>query len=166
LTKSPFARRGEGAFFELGIEHDQQREKNMRGTLLLLFTTLLLIASDLSAANLVIDTDIDKHARVWIQPIDSGDPGTAWENSSALMKKRITKEDWEKATQPLTALGTLQSRTATTVTFSVKLQGLPDGHYAVINYSATFSDKENAVESVILRRDDDNTWRGIGYLVQ
>lgn len=138
----------------------------MRHYNLLLLAIFLIVSATVSAASFVIDTDIDSHARAWISVIDSGNPGAAWENSSALMKQRITKEDWEKATQPLAAFGSVLSRTLTTVTFSVKLQGMPDGHYAVINYSSIFNNKDNAVESVILRREEDNTWRGIGYLVQ
>ena len=75
-------------------------------------------------------------ARAWIRDIDAGNPGA------------------------------VRARIPTSVAFSVKMPGMPDGRYAVINYATAFAGKEKTVESVILRREADGLWRGVGYRVQ
>ncbi len=127
---------------------------------------LLLIFGNASAADLFIDADIDRHARAWIRHIDGGDPGTAWDASSDLMKAGTAKADWEKAVKPLSVFGKVKSRTPTSIVFAVKMPGMPDGQYAIINYDTAFSGKEKTVESVILRRETDGLWLGVGYRVQ
>lgn len=115
---------------------------------------------------LFIDVDIDRHARTWLQRMDEGGPGAAWDASSELMKGGMSKADWEKAFKPVENFGAVRTRTPTSAVFSVKLGGMPDGRYAVINYDTVFTGKEKAVESVILRHEADGLWRGVGYRVQ
>jgi hypothetical protein len=127
---------------------------------------LLFFSGSTLATDLRIEADIDRHARAWLVPIDNRDPDAAWESSSELMRSTVPKSDWEKALRPIAAFGTVNRRTPTSVTFSVKLPGAPDGQYVVINYDTAFTGKEKTVESVILRREADGLWRGVGYRVQ
>lgn len=113
-----------------------------------------------------IDSDIDRHARAWIRDIDAGNPDAAWEASSALLQQSMARNDWQKAVKPLAAFGAVEMRVPTSVAFSIKLPGMPDGQYAVVNYDTRFVGKAKTVESVILRREADGYWRGVGYRVQ
>jgi hypothetical protein len=51
------------------------------------------------------------------------------------------------------------------VTKTTTLPGAPDGEYGVLTYSAAFTNKASAVETVILARDGEQ-WKIVGYFIR
>jgi len=132
-----------------------------------LFALSMVLWSGLSCAqSLIIDDDIDRHARAWIADIDAGNPGAAWDKSSNQLRDTLPRADWEKAVKPLQALGNIKSRSLSSVTFTLKMPGMPNGNYAVVSYHGSFTAKEEAIETVVLRHETDGRWQGVGYQVR
>lgn len=129
-------------------------------------TLFLLCAATTVAADLVIDPDVDRQARVWVRHIDEAAMGQAWSVSSELLKAAVTKSDWEKSLKRVAIFGNVRTRVPSAVTFATKMEGMPDGAYAVIRYDTVFSGKDNASELVTLCREADGAWRGVGYRLQ
>lgn len=133
-----------------------------------LLSTLLAfgLAFQAHAADLVIDDSVDRQARAWLAHLDDGHVDKAWEAGDPLLKKVLPLEDWLKSMKAVTALGTVQRRALSSVTFTSKMPGSVDGDYALLHYDTAFRNKASTVETVILKRDADQLWRSVGYLVK
>jgi predicted transcriptional regulator len=105
-------------------------------------------------------------AKGWLAEIDAGRYGDSWEHASTLMRKAVSKSDWEKAASSVRGpVGALKSRTIQSATFTKSLPGAPDGEYVVIVYDTKF-EKANAVETVTPMREKDGSWKVSGYYVK
>jgi predicted transcriptional regulator len=105
-------------------------------------------------------------AKGWLAEIDAGRYGDSWEHASTLMRKAISRADWEKAASSVRgSVGALKSRTVQSATYTKTLPGAPDGEYVVIVYDAKF-EKANAVETVTPMREKDGSWKVSGYYVK
>jgi predicted transcriptional regulator len=105
-------------------------------------------------------------AKGWLAEIDAGRYGDSWEHASTLMRKAVSKSDWEKAASSVRGpVGALKSRTVQSATFTKSLPGAPDGEYVVIVYDTKF-EKTNAVETVTPMREKDGSWKVSGYYVK
>lgn len=52
-------------------------------------------------------------------------------------------------------------------TYATKLPGAPDGEYVVIQYKASFANKESAVETITpMKEADGTTWHVSGYFIK
>ncbi|MBM4181942.1 MAG: DUF4019 domain-containing protein [Betaproteobacteria bacterium] len=129
------------------------------------FLSLMLIGHA-HAADLLIDQSVDQEARTWLVHIEKGQMKKAWEAGNSYFKKVLPLEDWLKGLHAVAALGPVQTRTLTSVTFASKMPGSVDGQYALLHYETSFQHKDRTTETVILKRDDDQAWRGVGYLVK
>ncbi|KPJ71393.1 hypothetical protein AMJ52_08655, partial [candidate division TA06 bacterium DG_78] len=63
-------------------------------------------------------------------------------------------------------LGKLVSRTVKSAKYTTSLPGAPDGEYVVIQYEASFENKQSAIETVTPMKDTDGAWRVSGYYIK
>jgi hypothetical protein len=106
-------------------------------------------------------------ADAWLQLVDVGEYEKSWDDAADYFKGAISKEDWKKSLEAgRKPLGKIVSRTVTSAKYSTSLPGTPDGEYVVIQYEASFENKQSAVETVTPMKDKDGEWRVSGYYIK
>ena len=82
-----------------------------------------------------------------------------------LFQDKITSEKWsDTAKRARDPLGAVTSRAAPKVTMPEKLQGAPEGKYAVLNFAAGFTKQADATETVVLVQQGED-WKVVGYFI-
>ena len=103
----------------------------------------------------------------WLKKLDAADYSGTWEAAAAMFKSAVSAQSWQQASQSLRGpLGTVQSRSDKSATFTKTLPGVPDGQYVVIQFNTTFENKAAAIETVTTALDPDGTWRVAGYFIK
>ena len=106
-------------------------------------------------------------AQKWLNLIDTSEYGESWEQAATYFKQVVPKEKWEQAVGAVRGpLGELKARKVKSATYATSLPGAPDGEYVVIQFSASFSKKQSAVETVTPMKEPDGTWRVSGYYIK
>jgi hypothetical protein len=106
-------------------------------------------------------------AEEWLALVDAGDYGSSWDAAAELSKKSVTKEMWAQSIKAVrSAMGDLISRSVKSAQYATSLPGAPDGEYVVIQFSASFTNKKSAIETVTPMKDPDGRWRVSGYYIK
>jgi hypothetical protein len=105
-------------------------------------------------------------ANVWLEQLDAKSWNESWKGTGKLFQSNLTQEQWAKTAQAVRdPLGAVISRHILGVTKTTTLPGAPDGEYGVLTYSAAFTNKASAVETVVLIRDGEQ-WKIAGYFIR
>lgn len=105
-------------------------------------------------------------ANVWLEQLDAKSWNESWKGTGKLFQSNLTQEQWAKTAQAVRdPLGAVISRHILGVTKTTTLPGAPDGEYGVLTYSAVFTNKASAVETVVLIRDGEQ-WKIAGYFIR
>ena len=106
-------------------------------------------------------------ANTWLALADKGDAQATWNPAAAAFKAGIELKEWEKtlpkARQPL---GAVIHRTVLSSETTATLPGVPDGEYAIFRFQTGFSQKKEAVEALLMQKENDGVWRTIGYFIK
>ena len=103
-------------------------------------------------------------ADAWLKLKDQEKYDQCWEQSSALSKKSVSKEDVVKLQKELLKkMGKVESRIRVSRQFESSLPGAPAGEYVFIEYQAKYSILKDTIETVIPMLDKDGVWRVSGY---
>ena len=106
-------------------------------------------------------------ASTWLAFIDSGDYAQSWSTAAERFRNSIPQQQWAAIiAQVRGSLGSFKSRRLAAATFTTSLPGAPAGEYVVIEYSASFAGKPEAVETVTPMKDPDGHWRVSGYYIK
>jgi hypothetical protein len=136
-------------------------------------TSILLAMIFLLAAGSAMAADDDSTAAAiaaaeeWLETIDSGAFAESWEATAAYFQAAVTRETWEQSLSAVRApLGEMLSREISSSQYATELPGAPDGEYVVIQFTTSFANKKNAVETVTPMKDEDGSWRVSGYFIK
>ncbi|MFT4176971.1 MAG: protein kinase [Luteolibacter sp.] len=103
----------------------------------------------------------------WLGQLDRSEYAQAWKESSPFVHRVIAFETWQaairSARQPL---GAMKSRVLKSVTEAKSLPGVPDGDYRVLQFDTSFTNKENALETLTFSKEKDETWKACGYYIR
>jgi hypothetical protein len=106
-------------------------------------------------------------AEQWLERIDQHQYQLSWDTASTYLKKAIRESQWERT---LTAyrqpLGALISRHHQHTEYRSNLPGVPSGQYAIVYFVSSFQEKADALETVVLTKEPDGTWKTIGYTIK
>lgn len=103
-------------------------------------------------------------ARTWLAIVDRGDAQAAWDAGGKKFRSTLSAAQWAQALAKERGLnGAVTRRTVGPARFHTSVPGLPDGEYAQILFSTSFTKKPNGRESLTLEREADGQWRVIGY---
>ena len=106
-------------------------------------------------------------AQKWLAGIDAGNYAQSWQTAAPAFQKSITEKDWVTALTAIRKpLGALGSRSVTRAKSLTSMPGAPDGAYVVMEFAATFANKKIAFETVAFARQDDGSWRAVGYFIR
>ena len=137
-------------------------------TLLKIILISIFITIPLASADQ--QTDI-KAARVaalnWLQLLDQQDYDKSWDESANLFKAQMKKKSWGKKIDNLRKkIGSFQARKISYTKFMTVLPGAPVGKYVVLQFSSSFKNHEQAVETITPMQDSDGKWRVSGYFIK
>ena len=106
-------------------------------------------------------------AEKWLSLVDEGKYGESWKEAAEYFRNAVKPEQWEQSAQAVRKpLGKLVSRKMKSTTYKTSLPGAPDGEYVVIEFSASFENKNSAIETVTPMMDKDGKWRVSGYYIK
>ena len=111
--------------------------------------------------------DAGKSVNQWLQLIDDGHFSAGLDNASPMLRDAISDENWNQALRTSRSpLGTIRSRKLIGAKFAEELPGAPTGEYVVFGFASAFDTKDNMIETVTARKDDDGIWRVAGYFIR
>ncbi len=106
-------------------------------------------------------------ALTWLKLVDKGDYDKSWDEASAYFRAAVSRENWnkslEKVRKPLGKAGTREVKSAL---YTRTLPGAPNGEYVVIQFSTSFANKDQAVETITPTKGIDGKWRVSGYYIR
>jgi hypothetical protein len=106
-------------------------------------------------------------APAWLAQIDGGKYAASWKDASAYFRGAITEKGWSDAlNSSRKPLGKLVSRKLASAQSASSLPGAPDGNYVVMQFSTSFNNKKEAVETVTFVQEKDGKWRAAGYYIK
>jgi len=113
------------------------------------------------------DKEKQAPALQWLAIVDLGKYSEAYRQSAKIVMTSATEEQWvglmERFRKPL---GALVTRKLLKLEETKSLPGAPDGEYRVMQFSAGFAEKKEAVETLALRKEEDGTWKSCGYFIR
>jgi hypothetical protein len=114
------------------------------------------------------DSDVpEKTAEKWLKLVDDHKFRQSWKESAVSLQKTVPEDRWRQVMGTVRdALGAPGARKFLTVKLRAKLPGLPEGHYAIVQFETTFEGKADAVETVYLENPSEDVWKVCGYYVR
>lgn len=144
----------------------------IRGALLLLiigwFSEVAVAQeTDTAAVSIAEQQVAQDSADAWMALIDSMEYVASWKRASAAFRQQVTQTQWEQALQStLAPLGPLLSRAPQGREYTTTLPNAPEGEYIVITYGSSYTQLENAVETLVMIRNPAGEWEPAGYYVR
>ena len=133
----------------------------------LLITSLVLVVASGVAISGESEEQAVTVAEKWLKLVDQGKYAESWKEAASLFKSAVTEEQWSSALQgSRQPLGEWKSRKLKGAQYMTSMPGAPDGEYVVVQFDASFANKEKAVETVTPMRDKDGVWRVSGYFIK
>ena len=103
----------------------------------------------------------------WLALIDDGRYAQSWKEASGYFQGAVTQKGWGQSLQGVRRpLGHVTSRELRTAREVTSLPGAPDGHYVVLEFASSFSNKATAVETVTFVLDKGGQWKAAGYFIR
>lgn len=140
----------------------------MRGVTIGVFVLCLSLYSGLALAQssekeqAAIDA-----AQQWLELVDANHYGRSWQQAAAYFQGGVSKTAWRDAIMAVRKpLGRLQSRQLLSADYQTSLPGAPDGEYVAIQFQTSFANKQEAVETVTPKLEEDGAWRVSGYYIR
>ena len=126
-----------------------------------------LILAPASFAEQSIELAAISAAENFLQLVDSGRYSESWDATSSFFKQQVSKQQWEKQLESFRpTFGNLIKREIKGQKYTKSLPGAPDGEYVVIQFSTSFTNKKNAIETVTPMLESDGEWRVTGYYIR
>lgn len=139
----------------------------LRTTALIGVLALLLGGGAVSLAQDEAEAQARSSAEAWLALLDAQEYGETWQQAGGMLKGAVSQDEWaKKLSVTLGPLGKVKSRSARSTEYSTTMPGAPDGEYVVVIFDTTFKNKQTAVETVPLTKEDDGAWRVSGYWIR
>ena len=129
---------------------------------------------DWAAANRIAAEEAAAAAVEWLDLVDNGKYGDAWDGAARILKDRAKKDDWSKeiagALAPLGKAGQRRLSGAREEDLCARHQkALPkegeEGYRVEIRYQTQFENKKDAVETILMVKETGGKWRAADYIV-
>ena len=106
-------------------------------------------------------------AKDWLALIDSERYGESWDKAAQYFKAAVPRKKWQQTMQAVRKpIGKNISRELKSKHYRTSLPGAPDGEYVVIQFNASFENKQSALETITPMLDKDGKWRVSGYYMK
>ncbi|MCG8636695.1 MAG: DUF4019 domain-containing protein [Desulfobacterales bacterium] len=105
-------------------------------------------------------------AGLWLKLVDEEKYNASWQTAARVFKDAVTSGQWVKTVSGIrSAMGPVIERRLFHDRFTTALPGMPDGEYIIIRFVTGFKNKQSAVETVSLVKEND-TWKVAGYFIK
>jgi len=102
----------------------------------------------------------------WLNLTDSGNYDASWETASNMMKRTVTKKEWNQIMEATRKdLGSVKSRTLAQELPAQNPHNMPRGDYMVVLFQTSFSNKQKARELLTLSYEYGD-WKVITYMIE
>ncbi len=109
-------------------------------------------------------TDAKITADRWVEGVDQGRFGEAWDQGAVMMQRTMNKQEFERFLEGTRKpLGKVVSRTLSDMRVGYNPAGMPEGVYMVVIYKTIFSGNANGAELVTLYLAQDGKWHVLTY---
>ncbi len=103
----------------------------------------------------------------WLSLVDTQKYDESWKESASFFRSKVSQKAWKTSIgQARKPLGDLVTRKLLSSNPMTSLPGAPDGQYVVIQFTTSFKNKKDAVETVTPMLDQDGKWRVSGYFIK
>lgn len=94
-------------------------------------------------------------AMAWAALLDRRRWDDSRDAAGTLFRSQLSKPGWATTIAPVRQpLGSVSSRTVQSVTPAASLPGAPPGDYAIVAFATGFAARPNAIETVVMARED------------
>ena len=101
----------------------------------------------------------------WLALLDEQRYEESWQQAAAMFRDEVKQDRWvEVLKASREPLGSLVSRATSRVDFTKTLRGAPDGDYAIIHFTTSFTNKDGVTERLTLVKQD-GRWQVAAYAV-
>jgi hypothetical protein len=143
-----------------------QEKRIMIRKILYLFIVGLILLGTALANDTEKEAAAISAAEKWLITVDAGKYAESWQETSEFFRNTVKKEKWEQLMREgRKPLGKLVSRTIKSKIYVTLLPGAPKGEYVVIQFTTSFENKNNTIETVTPMMDKDGQWRVSGYYI-
>ncbi len=105
-------------------------------------------------------------ATSWMDLLDEKRFDDSWNEAGNIFKSRLPQARWASTIQPVRdPLGAVSLRLLKSIRKAMTLPGAPDGDYEVVQFQTSFAHKSNAIETVVLAREQ-SRWKVDGYFIR
>jgi DNA-binding CsgD family transcriptional regulator len=119
-----------------------------------------------TATSRTAETEASSAARNWVGLLDNGHWDASWRAAGTMFKAQLTSAQWAATIQSVRQpLGRASSRTLQSAVQTKTLPGAPAGDYQVLQFLTGFAHKADAIETVVLSREQAG-WRVNGYFIR
>lgn len=99
--------------------------------------------------------------------IDAHEIDQTWTEASSLFKQSVSKDQWRSLIPNVrTPLGAVVSRSLKSSEARTTMPGAPDGDYRILQFDTRFTQKQAAIETVVLQLESSRGWRVSGYFIR
>ena len=106
-------------------------------------------------------------AESWLKLVDEQKYDESWQESASIFRAAVPQERWNSMTKAIRGpMGKLLSREPKSTRYRTSLPGAPDGEYVIIQFRASFDNKQTAIETVTPMKEKDGSWRVTGYYIK
>lgn len=106
-------------------------------------------------------------AEMWLVGIDAGKYSQSWRAAANFFQSANPESRWvSEVGQMRIPLGAVKSREIRQLKKVATLTGAPDGEYFIVQFDSSFAGKENVVEVVRFKLEEEGSWKAAGYFVR
>lgn len=132
----------------------------------LLFFAICPQTATIQAQQKAVDL-AQKSAEAWLSLTESGKYAESSEQASNTFKAAVSQAKWvDMVAAVRSPLGKIISRTLKDANYAKSLRGAPDGEYVVIQFSTSFENKKDSVETITPMLGKDGKWRVSGDYIK
>jgi hypothetical protein len=132
----------------------------------LLFALLAVAAAQGQDPHLADEQAAERQALGFLGYLDQGRYADSYAYTGMLIRTTLDRESFaQQIQQARSGTGPLQSRNLMDASYSTTVPGAPEGQYVTLHYAASFANRQDAVETVVLAFAK-SYWRVSGYFIK
>lgn len=133
--------------------------------------TLVLIPASVMADDSPAHTEATEAAvtaaKEWLALVDEGRYDRSWKDAAPFFQENVPEALWSQQLDAVRKpLGAVSSREVLGAQFATQLPGAPEGEYVVIQFTTSFENKPEAIETVTPMKGSEGVWRVSGYFIR
>lgn len=103
----------------------------------------------------------------WIKKLDNGWYTQCYDETSPYLQEQVNPQQWlNNMNTYRKPLGMPERRTEVNIYYEQDLPNSPKGEYILVQYATVFAKTSVMIESVVLMKEADGSWKVAGYFIR